>query len=98
MKRWLFNIAAGASLLLCVASAILWVRSYRQADWVYHYWSSDRINIMMISVGGRICCIRNHGGYPQFQNPYNVLGPGPLGGTDLFSVFDTGELRALILA
>jgi hypothetical protein len=27
LKRWLFNIAAGASLLLCVASVVMWVRS-----------------------------------------------------------------------
>lgn len=35
MKRvrgWLFNLAAGVSLVLCVATAVLWVRSYWTSD------------------------------------------------------------------
>ncbi len=32
MKRWLFNIAAGVSLLGCVAITLLWVRSYWVID------------------------------------------------------------------
>ena len=32
MKRRLFNLAAAVSLGLCVATAALWVRSYRAAD------------------------------------------------------------------
>jgi hypothetical protein len=36
MRRCLFNIVAGVSLLLCAAVSVLWVRSYRvsdQVDW-----------------------------------------------------------------
>ncbi len=32
MKRWLFNLLALVSLLLCVAMALAWVRSYFVAD------------------------------------------------------------------
>ncbi len=32
MKRWVVNILCGLSLLLCVAIAILWVRSYQTAE------------------------------------------------------------------
>jgi hypothetical protein len=30
--RRLFTVASALSLLLCVATAVLWVRSYRTAD------------------------------------------------------------------
>ena len=32
MKRRLFNLLAGLSLLLCVATAVLWVRTYQALD------------------------------------------------------------------
>ena len=32
MKRRMFNFAAGVSLVLCVATVALWVRSYRAGD------------------------------------------------------------------
>lgn len=32
MRRNLFNLVAGASLVLCVGMVVLWVRSYRQVD------------------------------------------------------------------
>src|SRR4051812_6555711 len=32
MKRKLFTLAAAVSLLLCLATVVLWVRSYREAD------------------------------------------------------------------
>jgi hypothetical protein len=37
MKRvwqWLFNLAAAVSLILCVATAVLWARSYPGENWV----------------------------------------------------------------
>lgn len=34
MIRHLFNIVAALSLLLCVATAVFWVRSYRVSDWL----------------------------------------------------------------
>ena len=33
-RRWLFNVLAGLSLLLCVATAVLWVRSYGHSDFI----------------------------------------------------------------
>lgn len=32
MKRWIFNIFAGLSLLLCMATVVLWIRSYWYTD------------------------------------------------------------------
>ena len=34
MKRWMFNLFATISLLLCLATAALWVRSYWRADMI----------------------------------------------------------------
>jgi hypothetical protein len=36
MKRRLFNLAATASLVVCVATAALWVRSYHSLDQIIH--------------------------------------------------------------
>ena len=36
MRRRLFNLAAAVSLLLCVATVALWVRSYWSANYVYY--------------------------------------------------------------
>ncbi|MCX5658802.1 MAG: hypothetical protein NTW19_03660 [Planctomycetota bacterium] len=33
VKRWIFNLAAGASLVVCLAITILWVRSYWRSDY-----------------------------------------------------------------
>ena len=38
MKRHLFNVAVAISLLLCIATAALWVRSYWRGD----HWSVAR--------------------------------------------------------
>src|SRR5437868_3893238 len=32
VKRWLFNLSAGLSLLLCVAAGVMWVRSGAHDD------------------------------------------------------------------
>jgi hypothetical protein len=34
VRRWLFNILTALSLLLCVATVVMWVRSYQHEDWV----------------------------------------------------------------
>jgi len=41
MRRLLFTIAAALSLLACVATAALWVRSYWFGDSLYWYWSKE---------------------------------------------------------
>lgn len=33
LGRWLLNLAAGVSLLLCLATTALWIRSYFATDW-----------------------------------------------------------------
>jgi hypothetical protein len=39
MRRWAFHILAGFSLLLAVAAAVMWVRSYRPApEWIGYIW------------------------------------------------------------
>src|SRR5208282_6528048 len=37
LRRWLFNVLAGVSLLLCVATVAMWVRSYWRVEWIGHY-------------------------------------------------------------
>src|SRR5688572_17909586 len=51
MRRWVWNITAGVSLLLFVAAGVMWVRSY---------WIGDRIQ----NVGrGRMWVIMSNSGY-----------------------------------
>lgn len=39
LARWLFTLCSAASLVLCVAACVLWVRSYSVADRVD--WAND---------------------------------------------------------
>ncbi len=41
MRRWIFNILAAVSLVLCLAVAGLWVRSYWCCDNVAHLLPAD---------------------------------------------------------
>ena len=50
MRRKLSTLAAALSLALCVATAVLWVRSYSQFDSFF------------VSNGQRWCCIDSHRG------------------------------------
>jgi hypothetical protein len=63
MKRRLFTIAAAISLLLCMATAVLWVRSYRRSDSIVALWlpsgvpetkSAPARAVSMITLPGRI--------------------------------------------
>src|ERR1700733_5587826 len=37
LRRWLFNSLAGVSLPLCLATAVVWIRSYsHEDDWRYN--------------------------------------------------------------
>src|SRR4051812_25141294 len=60
-RRWLFNSAAALSLVLCLAAAVFWVRSYRQFDWVRRYWSQD-FSVGVLSVRGRTCLVVERNG------------------------------------
>jgi hypothetical protein len=48
MKRWLFIFVSATSLLLCILTVVLWVRSYRASDFV---WSPDGANVLHIVTG-----------------------------------------------
>jgi hypothetical protein len=39
MKRWFFKALAALSLLICIATASMWVRSYWYADILRAYWA-----------------------------------------------------------
>jgi hypothetical protein len=45
MRRRLSTLAAAASLLLCLATAGMWVRSYWYGDEAQWYWSGDGIGV-----------------------------------------------------
>jgi hypothetical protein len=46
VKRWRFNIAVGASLVLCVALGVLWVRSYWRVDVLSWRGKSVAVNVV----------------------------------------------------
>lgn len=48
MMRWLFNIFALISFLLCVATVVLWVRSFTWHEWCTWYYRADNNNNLNI--------------------------------------------------
>ena len=54
MRRRLFTFASVPSLLLCVATAVLWVRSYRAADYVAYVHVSGGFEHIIASHGDLI--------------------------------------------
>ena len=54
MKRWLINIAAGLSAILCIVTVVLWVRSFRQVDKISHFSDSQTRtrHVRLLSVRG----------------------------------------------
>lgn len=58
IRRWMFNLASLASAILCIAVAMLWVRSYSQgfnAIWRGH----DR-GVEFFTCTGRLCITLDH--------------------------------------
>jgi len=53
VKRRLFNILAGMSLLLCVAMVTFWVRSYWFVDEAYVHASGSRWDWYFVSYPGQ---------------------------------------------
>jgi len=41
--RWLFNFAVAVSLLMCVVTVVMWVRSYRLWEWAAYQTTSGRL-------------------------------------------------------
>ena len=62
MKKWFFNFVVGMSLLLFVATAGLWVRSYWKFDHVYYRQSAngDRIIYDVFSCYGSVGASYGH--------------------------------------
>lgn len=69
MKRWLFNLAAGVSLLLCLAIIALLVRSYWAVDFAGWY---DGVGgaCGMTSCSGVIAAYRDRNGFGTGQSGY----------------------------
>ena len=63
MKKWFFNFMAGLSLLLCLATAGLWVRSYWRFDRVWYLGppAESRIIDEMSSQKGSVGASYSHG-------------------------------------
>src|SRR5437762_2065034 len=61
MRRWALNIFAGLSLILCVITAAMWVRSYFVTDgW---FWSDGvRLPTAGYEVAWRKLLVLHHGG------------------------------------
>jgi hypothetical protein len=53
VKRRLFNLAAVLSLLLCIATLALWVRSYCRLDTAYYIFDSPP-SLLFLSLRGRV--------------------------------------------
>jgi hypothetical protein len=70
MRRRIFNLAAAVSLALCVASVVLWVRSYRPVQ-DYTAWRG-RATLMAQSKGGRLWLQRWSGCDPAPTRPGRV--------------------------
>jgi len=54
MRRHLFTVSSALSLLLCGATAVLWIRSYRVSDEVGLYFGDGRTCQALTSTRGRI--------------------------------------------
>jgi hypothetical protein len=56
VRRWLFNLAAALSLLLCLASAVLWARSFYRWD-LGQYFPRDgwAVSLSVHSGAGELC-------------------------------------------
>ena len=67
MRRWLFNVAAGLSLLLLIAVCALWARSYGRAD-EFTFTSRWSGFIAIDSYEGRVYAGLYHN--PNWRRPY----------------------------
>ena len=76
MKRRLFNILSAMSLLLCVATMVLWVRSYWNPTDVWFVWctETDSNRVSMDSRHGQVALdyVRDHNGEPNWLGYHDV--------------------------
>ena len=57
VKRWLFNFAAGVSLIVFMAIVAVWVRSHHATDWNEWHGEFGRIDTLRIITGDGDCVI-----------------------------------------
>jgi hypothetical protein len=82
MRRKLFNLAAGASLLVCVFVAALWLRSY---------WSADRVSWMRFWYDGTVSRVYENPKHFESWSVHDVVLDSERGGLRLFYYSDRGR-------
>ena len=78
MKRRVFNFAAGVSLVLCLATCVLWVRSYRRLDDVRLFPNPQRYWLVR-SADGRLHAQQTWASGPYWQGRSSEYSSGELG-------------------
>jgi len=58
VRRRLFNLAAAVSLVLCLATATMWVRSLHHSDALIYDWPSGQLSLS--SSRGFLCLVNVH--------------------------------------
>ncbi len=58
MRRWCFNILAAVTLLVCVATVGLWVRSYWVSDWLLWHSSDGWMSMSLDTYRGSLDFMR----------------------------------------
>ena len=82
MRRKLFNVAAVLSLMLCVATAALWVRSYVANEW-FVYQRTEPVNRLYWHIAF-VSNISKHGSSITCQTPPS--GALHRGSTEAFAI------------
>src|SRR5689334_13687056 len=97
VRRRLFSIASAVSFVLCIATVVLWVRSYPFGGTVYYYASADWVRWSIGSYRGGVVVGRARGipvSWPRTGSlPGTYYVPGA--GDDRWSAFgfEFGRVR-----
>jgi hypothetical protein len=99
--RRLFTIASAISLLLCLATAALWVRSYFRADILIGRSNHGTLIFQseeLASFRGRILLWRGYAPGPEQSHDWNysVSNPYELGGDGPFDCFNTNGIVGIL--
>jgi hypothetical protein len=81
VKRALFDLSACASLLLCIATLVVWARSYSGVGDYLHYWGPPRVfeadsyhGLIRISFGNHLANMHPLGGNNNHAGPVGWQG------------------------
>jgi hypothetical protein len=93
MRQRLFNLAAAVSLVLCVATAALWVRSYQAYDRVR--WGTKRDSWIASSARGELALSHVTGSHVEdpglnYRNAWPDASPWPDGWLHTWRHLDVG--------